>query len=171
LELAEMLRFIEADFLIIEGMKDAPVPKLVCAETTAQLDELIDDTCIGVSGLIADTIPSYRSLKVYCLQKELNELVDHVLDRVFDVLPMADPECCSACGASCGQMAADIVQGRKIRQDCLLDAGRDVILQADGQEIVIVPFVQQLLRDTLRALTKNLKGVNPEAELTLTIKP
>ncbi len=42
-----MVSCLQADYLIIEGLQNAPVPKIVCAENTVQLDELIDDTCIG----------------------------------------------------------------------------------------------------------------------------
>ncbi len=171
LDLPEMLRLIEADYLIIEGMKNAAVPKLVCAESMSQLDELVDDTCIGISGLIAATAKSYKDLKVYCLQDDLDDLVNHLLATTFEILPMADPECCSACGMTCNQMAGEIVQGRKTRQDCVLDADKKVILTANGKEIVIVPFVQELLRDVLQALVKNLKGVDPNAEINLTLKP
>ncbi len=170
LELKEVIPLLNADYLIIEGLKTAPVPKLVCAESTEQLDELLDDTCFGISGLISDKLSVYGKLPVFCLQKSLNNLMDYVLSHAFEILPISDPECCSACGKSCYQMAEDIVQGRAQRSDCILDAAPELQLKVGGQEVVIVPFVQKLLKDTLMAFVDNLKGVDKDSEIELRIK-
>jgi len=170
LELKEIIPLLKADFLIIEGLKDAPVPKLVCAASTEQLDELLDDTCFGISGLISDSLESYRKLPVYCLQKRLNDLMEAVFTHAFEILPLSDPECCSACGKSCYQMAADIVQGRAKRSDCVLDSAPELQLYVGGQEVQIVPFVQKLLKDTVTAFVDNLKGVDKDREIELRIK-
>ena len=169
LQLQEILPLLQADFLIIEGMKDAPVPKLVCAENTAQLAELVDGTCFGISGLIADKLNTYEGLPVFCLQRNLPQLLSTVLSQSFEILPLSDPECCSACGKSCYQMAVDIVQGTATRSDCLLDNAADTKLIIDGQEIVIVPFVQNLLRDMILAFVGNLKNSDSKGRIVIEI--
>ena len=151
-------------------MKDAPVPKIVCAETEDQLDELIDDTAIGISGMIANKLTSYKNLPVFCLQNGMDDLIQLVLTKVFDVLPTPDPVCCSRCDSNCYQMAQDIVQGRKSRTECVLDGKASITLQIDGKQLNIVPFVQDILRDTILALVQNLKDVNPVGNIDITIK-
>jgi hypothetical protein len=39
-----------------------------------------------------------------------------------------------------------------------------------GQEIAIVPFVQQLLSDLVLGFVKNLKDTDPDGDIQLTIK-
>jgi len=171
IELPEMLAHLASDYLIIEGMKDAPVPKIVCAETESQLDELIDETTIGISGLISDRLESYKGLPVFCLQKKLDALISLVLERSFPILPSSDPDCCSACGKDCYTMACDIVQGRAQRTDCVQDSARELLLKVNDQEISIVPFVQKLLRDSILSFVHNLKGVDPDASIEIRIPP
>ncbi len=170
LELRDVIPLLQADYLIIEGLKKAPVPKLVCAQSTEQLDELIDDTCFGISGLISDKLDSYKELPVYCLQKDLDNLMATVLAKSFEILPLSDPECCSACGKSCYQMASDIVQGKAQRSDCVLDGKAELQLSIDGKAIVIVPFVQKLLKDMVIAFVDNLRGIDPTGSIELKIK-
>jgi len=170
LELKEVIPLLKADYLIIEGLKNAPVPKLVCAESTEQLDELLDDTCFGISGLISDKLTSYKDLPVYCLKQDLDSLISAVLAKSFEILPLSDPECCSACGKNCYQMASDIVQGKAKRSDCILDNQAELQLSLNGEEIVIVPFVQKLLKDMVTAFVDNLKGIDPTANIELKIR-
>ncbi|HPM04200.1 MAG TPA: hypothetical protein PL160_00660 [Candidatus Cloacimonas sp.] len=56
------------------------------------------------------------------------------------------------------------------RSDCILDAAPELQLKVGGQEVVIVPFVQKLLKDTLMAFVDNLKGVDKDSEIELRIK-
>ncbi len=169
-DLKGILPLLEADWLVIEGMKHAAVPKIVCATSEAQLDELIDGTCIGISGPIADRLQEYRGLPVFCLEKHSVALLDTVLKRCFAILPQSDPHCCSACGKDCYQMAVDIISGSAHREDCVLDGDRELRLWVADREITIVPFVQHLIRDSIRALVGNLKGVDASAAIRVEIK-
>ncbi len=170
LNLAEMVQFLNADYLIIEGLQNAPVPKIICAENTAQLEELVDDTCIGISGVIASQIDSFQGLPVFSLPEDLAVLLRTVQEKCFDLLPLAEPECCSECGKDCYTMAGDIVQGRAKRSDCVLDNNAELKLWVGEREIVIVPFVQKLLRDIVCSFVNNLKDVDPDGKIKLEIK-
>jgi len=152
-------------------MKDAAVPKIVCADNEDQLEELLDDTCIGISGRIADKISSYKGIKVFCLSKDLDALIQTIIERSFSILPNCDPLCCSACGTSCYQMARDIVQKRRMRSDCVLDGSEKISLRIGNKEIPIVPFVQNLLYDNILAFIHNLKGVDPDGSISISINP
>lgn len=171
LPLNEILPHISADYLVIEGMKDAAVPKLVCAANTGQLDELIDDTCIGICGLIANTDYSHPSLPVFRLPQDAAALCERVIATSFEILPIPEEECCSRCGSSCYEMAKAIVQGRKSRSDCVLDGENSIVLKVDGKQVVIVPFVQDILQDTIMAVLKNLKDTDISKEIEIQIRP
>ncbi|HOZ01326.1 MAG TPA: molybdopterin-guanine dinucleotide biosynthesis protein B [Candidatus Syntrophosphaera sp.] len=169
-ELPEMLSLLSCDFLVIEGLKHAAVPKLLCAATIDQADELIDDTVFGLSGPLHVQYSNYKGLPVYDPHKDLPELLEAVLRHSFEILPQSDPRCCSACGKSCHQLAGDIVQGRARRSDCVQDGQNTVTLQVGGQPVSIVPFVQNLLRDSVLAFVNNLKGINTAGDIRIDIK-
>lgn len=169
LPLSEIVPGIEADFLIIEGMKDAPMPKIICAEDELQLQELIDDCTIGISGKISDTAFTHPQLPVFSAINAPDDLCKLVLEKSFEILPVADPECCQRCGSTCLQMAADIVQGRRSRQDCVLDGKRRLRLFSGGKEVVIVPFVQEILQGTIMAIVDKLRDIPNKDKIEIRI--
>ncbi len=169
-DLPRMLGLLSADWLVIEGFKDAAVPKVVCADAAAQADELIDDSVIALCGRISAQFSSHRGLPVFDLGGDLSGLIALVLSTAFDILPQSDPDCCSACGKTCLQMAGDIVQGRSSRSDCVLDHQNSLELSLGGQPLTIVPFVQNLLRDIILAFAANLKGIDSSKDIDIKIR-
>ncbi|MCD8479719.1 MAG: molybdopterin-guanine dinucleotide biosynthesis protein B [Candidatus Cloacimonetes bacterium] len=170
LSLKEIMPHLKADILIIEGMKDAAVPKIVCAKNSGDIDELLDDSVIAISGVISDELKQYQGLDAWSAEREIDELCQIVLSKSFKMLPQADPECCSRCGSTCYQMACDIVQGRRERSECVMDSGNGLILEAGGREIAIVPFVQDILRDTILGVLKNLRDTDISKEIRITFQ-
>jgi len=86
-DLKSALPLFDCDWLIIEGMKHAAVPKIVCAVSEDQLEELVDDSCIGISGPIATSMSHYKGLPCFCLQRDAVLLMDTVLAKAFPILP------------------------------------------------------------------------------------
>jgi len=169
LPLHDIVPKIEADFLIIEGMKDAPMPKIVCAKEPAELDELVDDCTIGISGKISDGTYSHPRLPVLSAIRAEKDLGELVLQKSFEILPIPEPDCCSRCGGTCFQMAADIVQGRRNRADCVLDQKNSLSLKVGGKEVTIVPFVQDILQDCILAIVNNLRDIEAGKEIEIRI--
>lgn len=169
LSLNAILPHLEADFLVIEGMKDAPVPKLVCAVSAEQIAELVDETAIGISGIISSEGYTDPRLPVYNAIEDISGLCDYVIAKSFKMLPAADPKCCSRCGTTCYEMAAGIVQGTRKREDCVLDSANSIYLKVGGKEIQIVPFVQDILRDSIMAVLKNLRDIPDGGEIEIRI--
>jgi molybdopterin-guanine dinucleotide biosynthesis adapter protein len=169
-DLPQIISLLRADWLIIEGMKHAAVPKIICAETTDQIDELWDETVIAISGPIAENIKSYKDLPVVCLERQSEGLFALVEQKVFDILPQSEPDCCSACSKTCSQMAADIVQGRAQRTDCIQDTANSLTLKIGSDTIQIVPFVQNILRDNILAFVQNLKDIPALGDININIR-
>jgi molybdopterin-guanine dinucleotide biosynthesis adapter protein len=159
LELNEMLQHLSADFVVVEGMKSAALPRILCAESTRQLDELLNGTVFAISGKFANDHTQYNNIPVLDSVKDISKLADLVEKFVFPVLPQADPECCTACGTECFGMVENIIAGKSKRSDCQTDRNLKISLKIDDKEIKIVPFVQNVLRDVILSLTRNLKGV------------
>ena len=169
LELPEMLSRLNADWVIVEGMKTAALPRILCAGNEEELEELLDDTVFAVSGLYSDKNKNFRDLPVFRAESEIAMLTDLVEQKVFDFLPLAKPECCSACGMSCYQMVGAILKGERTRQDCVLETKKEIKVKSDGQEVVMVPYVQNTLKDIIIAYLKNLKGLKLDKEIEIKI--
>jgi len=158
--------FYDSDYLIMEGVTEGPVPRIVCGHNRADLDARRDDLTMAFSGRVADTMNTYKGLPILHAHKQTVEIVDRIVERCFEMLPDFPAECCSACGMTCHELAARILQGSASRADCRLDQ-QDVVLTIDGQPIAMVPFVQRLLKSTLTGLVKELRGFRPGKPLEL----
>jgi molybdopterin-guanine dinucleotide biosynthesis adapter protein len=64
LSLKEMLEHMRTEYVIVEGMKEAPLPRIICAETEEDLAKLVDETVIAISGKIADKMKEYKDLPI-----------------------------------------------------------------------------------------------------------
>jgi molybdopterin-guanine dinucleotide biosynthesis protein B len=170
LSLNEMTRLLTCDYLIIEGMKEAPVPKILCAEDIDQIEELYDDTVFAISGKIASTQPDWEEPPIFDITTQSDKLTQLVLDKVVDLLPDSDPACCKRCGLTCYEMAAAIVKGERQRSECQTDRQQQLILSIDGKEITLVPFVQHLLQDLILAFVGNLKDADTQGNIKIELK-
>jgi len=168
LSLKEMLEHLKADYVVVEGMKSAALPRILCAKDKAQLDELRNGSVFAVSGIYADKFTEYEDLPVISSLNNIEQLADLVEKKVFPVLPLADPECCSACGVDCHGMVEEILSGRKVRNDCKTDRKTGLKIEINDKPVKIVPFVQNILQDVILALTRNLKGCE-KGKVSITI--
>jgi len=158
LTLNELLKHLNTDYIIIEGMKSTPIPRIVCANSEEELDNLVDGTVFAISGRYANNHNKYKNLKAFHSINQIKELTDIVEEKVFDVLPYAKNGCCDTCGLSCEEMVSEILAGNKSRDDCIVDRKQNILLKVNGKEIKIVPFVQNILRDIVISFVQNLKG-------------
>jgi molybdopterin-guanine dinucleotide biosynthesis protein B len=158
LTLPEMMLELNADYVIVEGMTSAALPRIICAKDDEQLDELVNHTVFAVSGIYADNHDKYKHLDVYKSEQDIVTLCDLIEEKTFDALPEAEPECCMHCGFTCFDMVGKILAGEKKRSDCVTDRQERVTLSVNGKDIKIVPFVQNILADSIEAIVRNLKS-------------
>jgi molybdopterin-guanine dinucleotide biosynthesis adapter protein len=151
----EILSEINTDFVIIEGMKTSDFPKIICAESTTQLDEIVDGTTFAISGKISDNQTSYNHLKIF---SDIRKLVDLAEDKVFKLLPFAKKGKCGLCGASCRNITEEILSGKKTRDACKYSCDSDIVLKVNGKVIDNAPFVKEILKGTVSGFVRNLKG-------------
>ena len=169
LGLNEMLEHLSADYVVVEGMKSAALPHIICAKDEDQLAELVDETTFGISGIYADDNSSYNNFTVFKSEADVEAMVDLIEEKVFDMLPNVEPECCSKCGFSCHQMVGKILSGERRREDCVTDKAEIVELTVDGKTISLVPFVQRILADTLTSLVHNFDGCQ-KGDIQITLR-
>ncbi len=161
LELNEMLSHLNADYVVVEGMRSAALPRIICAKNTNQLKETVDGTVFCISGIYADSHSDYNNLPVFSARNRIDKIVDLIEEKVFPVLPLVEEKCCGVCGMDCRQMVSEILSSNKNRDDCIADSVPPVHLTIDERTIKLVPYVQSILSDTVYAFLKNLKGFKP----------
>ncbi len=170
LSLKQMLAKLDAEYVVVEGMKEEPLPRILCAESLEQIDELLDDTVVAISGKVSNNYDTYKGLPVLHPEKNIREIADIVIDKVFRVLPMADEACCTACGFPCRVAVGKILGGEMARDDCVTDRAEKLSLRIDGKNIVMVPFVQDMIYDAIYGMVKNLKGFS-DKDIEILMKP
>ena len=153
MEFLEIANKISADWLIVEGFNQFPLPNIVCGKTEQEVDNFFNKRTMFVSGIISNTKQSYRNLPVLNanVPDQADQITKLALDIVIPMLPYVEDKCCNLCGLTCSTMVEAIVQGDKKYEDCLINQTK-VNLKIGGREIKIVPFVQQVLENNILAL-------------------
>jgi len=168
LELDEILKYYNHDYVILEGVKIDYIPTVITAVNKQDIDELMGGNVFAVSGKIAEDIDHFRDLPVINGLKNSKKLSDIVEDNVFEKLPGFKKDCCGACGLSCSELAEAIIDGSAEREQCLIDRGK-VRLYIGGREIKMVGFVKKILKNTVSAVVKELKGYRPGDDIEIKI--
>ncbi|MFW6030397.1 MAG: molybdopterin-guanine dinucleotide biosynthesis protein B [Halanaerobiales bacterium] len=168
LDLYEIVKFYDHDFLVIEGYSDSNTPKILTASDVDDIESKIDETVFLISGKIADNIDSYKGIPAISALDDVNLIVDIIVEKSFELLPDFDKDCCGKCGYSCRELCVKIIQNEKERSDCVLD-NQKVRLTVNGNEIKMVPFVQSLLKNAVIGVAKELKGYESNSEIIVRI--
>ena len=162
LDLYEIAKFYDVDYLIVEGDIESNIPVILTADCIADLDKRYNKRAFLVSGKIADTIKNYKNLDAISALEDIDAIVDRIEAVTFPMLPDFHPKCCTACGYTCRQMCERIVAGDNKYEDCVI-LNADVKLKVNGETIKMVPFVQQILRNNIEAVAKELDGYSKNA--------
>lgn len=170
LSVEKILKFFDHDFVILEGVTDFVVPKILCARTEQEIKERIDPTVFALSGVIAQYLECYEGLPVFDPLKDAQNLVDYIEAKVPRVLPNMPKGTCNKCGSSCEGMLVDILNGKRSRSDCKVDQG-NVRLFIGDEEIKMVPFVKEILAGVVIGFVSNLRGYKSGKEIKIKICP
>ena len=152
LNLEEMLNYLRADFILIEGFKkEKTFPKIVCLRPGDDLETLLD----GLEICVVGSRPGGQ-LDVPFLDADgdISEIANLVEEKAFK-LPNLD---CEVCGyKTCYEMALQIVRGSKITEDCR-SLYADVQIKIDDRIMPVKPFVADIIRNTVTGMLSSLKG-------------
>ncbi|MCF7794145.1 MAG: molybdopterin-guanine dinucleotide biosynthesis protein B [Candidatus Cloacimonetes bacterium] len=169
LSLQQMLSKLNTDWVVVEGMRSEPLPRIICAENKQQLDELVDGTVLAISGKYANDHVFHDDLHVFKADKDIQELTDLVERKVFEVLPLPKQECCGECGFSCREMVENILQGKMQRSDCKVDNNVAIKVEIGDEQLDLVPYVQNTFKDIIEAYLQNLKGYKKGKKIKIEI--
>ncbi len=168
LDLYEIVKFYHHDFLVIEGYSESNTPKILTASNMEDLESKIDETVFLISGKIADKIDSYKGIPAISALDDVSSIVDLIIEKTFKLLPDFDKDCCGECGLSCRDLCIKIVKGEKKRSECILDKQK-ITLSINGAQIKMVPFVQNILENTVVGVVKELHGYENNSEIIVKI--
>ena len=166
LDIYEIATHYDYDYLILEGYREANVPKIVAAASLEDLDDDLSDSTFAISGRIAAELDAYCGVPAINALENVSDLVDLIEIKTFELLPDFDQKCCGACGYSCKELCGLIVQGEKARSDCVLSMA-SIALTINGRKIDMVPFVQNLLRNAVIGVVSELDGYQKNARITV----
>lgn len=168
LSLGEILKNYDYDFVVLEGVEDANIPKIVAAHNEEGILEKLDDLAFAISGRISSTIDEFNGLPAINAMNNIEKLVDLIEEKVHKRLPDFPEECCKECGYSCRELGAKILRGEAKRQDCILTKA-EVKLEIDGKPIEMVPFVQNILSNAVKGVVKELEGYKEGKKIVVKI--
>lgn len=170
LSLLELLTHYNEEYVILEGVSQGNFPKIITAHNETELLSRVDGFTFLIAGKVAARCSEYQGIPVLDARTRSEEVVDLILQKVYPRLPDFPKECCNACGFSCGELGQKILRGEASPKECVLKATR-VQLQVNGTDIPMVPFVQRVLENSVKALVKELDGYQEGAEITVQIAP
>ncbi|SDK16691.1 molybdopterin-guanine dinucleotide biosynthesis protein MobB [Natronincola ferrireducens] len=168
ISIEEILRFYHQDYVVLEGVTDSNVPKIITAHTIEEIEERLDGRVFAISGRIVNEIQEYKGIPVISTIDEVTKLVDLIEEKVYEKLPEFPKECCGACGYDCIELGIKILKGEAKREDCIISQ-EAIELLIDDKTIPMVPFVQNILYNAVTAVVKELEGYKKGHKITVKI--
>ncbi len=141
----ELLSHYDTDWVIIEGAHEAPYPRILCARAEHDIEERIDDHVFLICGEVASTLTSWRGIPVIDATSKVAEVVDMVESQV--------PE-------NAGKKKAEPA-GVHIYETAVY---------VNGEELPMVPFVQDFIARTILGMLSSLRGYEPGGEVRVEIR-
>lgn len=164
MDIYKLLEHYNQDYVILEGVDYANVPNIATAKNSENLKT--SELTFAISGVIADSEVS-KNLPVLSALTKAKELTDLIVSKVPPLMPDVDIKCCGACGRSCRDLLMDILQGKAEYRECVVRNNRKVSLTIGGKDIDMVPFVQDILSNTIRGIVGELRGYDKDKEIVI----
>ena len=173
LPVEEILRHYTQDYAALEGVTDFNTPIILCVHDEEDLKRHKEkdyfERVFMISGVAANSGKEIlEGIPVINSRDDIMHMADIIIEKVFDILPDFSPQCCTACGFSCRELCARILKGQSARSDCRIEKA-PILLSVDGRKINMVPFVQKILTDTIKALVANLRGYKKGKKIEITL--
>lgn len=169
LSVEDILGFYDQEFVVLEGVTDYNLPKIITAHNEKEIEERLDESVFAISGRISNKITNYKGIPVINSMDNIEELVNLIEEKVYEKLPDFNPDCCSMCGYDCRTLGSKILKGDAKRSDCIISEG-NIKLFIDNKEIDMVPFVQNILSNAVKGVVKELEGYKKGSKITIEIE-
>lgn len=87
LSIDTLLKLYTQDIVVLEGVRDAEVQKILCASNESDIQKGLDGSVFAISGNISNSIDHYGSLPVVNAVLNVKALADLVEERVLEYEP------------------------------------------------------------------------------------
>lgn len=173
LPIEDLLKLYVQDYVAMEGVSDYNVPIILCAHNLNDIKKHMESEYFGrvfaISGVLSNIKQDcFEGIPIINAINDIFSLADIIQDKVFEILPDFSPQCCTKCGFGCRELCSRILKGISKRSDCRISKTK-IILKVGGKKISMVPFVQNILTDSLIALIQNLKGYKKGEKIEITL--
>ncbi len=167
LPIYDILSHYKEDYVLLEGVRDAVVPEIVVCkeEETPPIGMLT----FAISGKYANTnCGYYQDVPIINALDNVQELADLIEKKVPPLFYDFDKECCGVCGADCKSFLAALLKEEQDINNCVLQE-REIMLEIEGKDIPLVPFVRNILKNTILGVVSELKGYKKNATIKIVI--
>jgi len=166
----KILRYFDHDYVVIEGVADTILPKILCAGSAEEIDERLNDLVFAISGRISNQTSAYHGVPVINTLSDAGKLVDLIEEKVTDIMPFVNGlEQCGACGSNCKDFVAKVLKGEAAREECaFVKSGAAVVI---GQtEIAVDSLLQAKLEAFLEVLFSKLPNYDLSEQIKISIR-
>jgi molybdopterin-guanine dinucleotide biosynthesis protein B len=127
----EIISWYDTDWVIIEGARSAPYPRIVCARTESDIEERFDEHTFAICGPYAnedgDRVETWRGVPVIDARLHFREVVDLAEKHVPGPTPMPAP------------------------------GNFETAITVDGERVAMNPFTQEFVARTIVGMLSALK--------------
>ncbi|HHU87543.1 MAG: molybdopterin-guanine dinucleotide biosynthesis protein B [Pelotomaculaceae bacterium] len=169
LGLDKILSYFDHDYVVVEGVADTVLPKILCAGETGEIESRLNDLVFLISGRISNQLSKYKNVPVLNPLRDIEKLVDLIEEKVTEKMPFVQGlDHCNACGSNCRDLVAGILKGERRREECVYVKNR-VSLFIGQQEVKVNSSFVAGLRMLLDGLLAQQEYYNPGDEIKITI--
>ncbi len=169
LGLDKILSYFDHDYVVVEGVADTVLPKILCAGETGEIESRLNDLVFLISGRISNQLSKYKNVPVLNPLRDIEKLVDLIEEKVTEKMPFVQGlDHCNACGSNCRDLVAGILKGERRREECVYVKNR-VSLFIGQQEVKVNSSFVAGLRMLLDGLLAQQEYYNPGHEIKITI--
>ncbi len=153
MDLAEILRHYETDWVVIESHVDLHCPNIVTGRTAyydgegkdVSLEEQVNELTIGCSGVIAGELAEFEGLPVINAMTDTGKLVDLIEEKTYDYKPAAEdaPVADSAKALDTEEKEFSLIESNdyiRISADGSKTSGTDSMLTENSIDIMLNGF-------------------------------
>lgn len=124
LKLADILKFYDCDYVVLEGVQDTVAPKIVTAHDIQGIEDRLDEAAFAISGRISEKISEYKGLPA------INGLSDIV--KLVDLIEAKVPEYSSSAGSITLRAGGHEIPMVPFVQKILRNAVLGIVSELDG---------------------------------------
>lgn len=141
LSMDKILSFYDHDFVILEGVAEGEIPKIIAAHDIPGIEIKMDNTVFAISGRIAGKISEYKGLPAINSLTDIEELVDLIEEKTLE----------------------QNLKNKNIDEDI------DITIKIDGEKTVLTESEKTTLTKAIvNALTKiNVYSENEEIDICI----